>query len=128
MNFSATWTVTAALVLTACGGNVVVDDPVVSSGGAPSTGSDTTTTSSSSGTPCVTSCLAGVMSGILPCDGLAFSSYGALVACSCGMGTEMAECKLSCGDNICKFTAPSADCSMCIQSSCGDELAACTAN
>ncbi len=69
----------------------------------------------------------GIMTGTVPCDGLAFSSYGALVACACG-SAEADACKNPCGQNLCKFHPPADSCSSCLVGDCADEFAACSAN
>src|SRR5690348_6150628 len=100
------WTGPVVLLLAACGGNVVVDGLASGTGGTGGTSStlgtggattsttsiNSTVTSSTSGTTfttsstgtgtssgeCMTSCGAGLMTGIMPCDGLAFTTYTAL--------------------------------------------------
>lgn len=132
----------------ACGGNVVVDGLASGTGGTPSststggaissttsiTASSTTSTSgttitstgtgTSSGAPCLTSCSDGLTTGIMPCDGLAFTTYTALVACACKSTSCGAECK----PDLCSFQPVSGSCLACMSEQCMPELADCKAH
>jgi hypothetical protein len=151
MKKRAYWVLAVAAVAAACGGNVVVDGSAV--GGAPptttagSTGGVTTTSSTttvgttsttsstsstgipggsgSSGVPCVTSCPDGLATGILPCDGLPFITYTALVACACG---NVGLCATPCEEDLCKFHTVSAACMACLPGGCPNELMECNAH
>jgi hypothetical protein len=146
MKTRAWWVLAAAVGISACGGNVVVDG-AAAGGAPPTTGStggiatsgttvtSTTTTSSSStstgisggssGVPCVDTCPTGLATGILPCDGLPFDTYTALVDCACG-ATGM--CANECDGNLCKFHAVSAACMACLPGGCAVEFQACSAH
>src|SRR5262249_40308744 len=140
----AWWVLAAVAGAAACGGNVVVDS--LSAGGSATTGSaggvttisgsttsasSTTSTtgiassSGSSGIPCVDSCPTGLSAGIVPCDGLPFKTYTALVMCACG---SMGMCANDCDSNLCKFHTISAGCAACLPSGCPQELQECNAH
>lgn len=142
------WMGPLALFGAACGGNVVVDGLGSGTGGAPSstsTGAATSSTTSftasstsstggttmtstgtgnSSGAPCLTTCGAGLMTGIMPCDGLAFTSYTALVACAC----KSPGCGPECKPDLCSFQPVSPSCLSCMADMCMPELADCKAH
>jgi hypothetical protein len=129
----AAWTMTAALLVGACGGNVVLD---TSSGtgtgnsgtGHSGTGASAMTSSGVSGSgtgQCVPTCALAVQSGGVPC-GDGFPYYQTLL--SCAGCNDAGNCGGVCGATLCGNGVPDGPCSDCVKTVCSAELFACQNN
>jgi hypothetical protein len=140
----AAWTLTAALLLVACGGNVVVDGSPGSTSPYAAGGSGAGTSSvgvgagqgvsvggaggaaGGGGPGCVPTCFQALMSGGVPCSGESFGDYNQLLVCAgC---SDTGNCQGVCGGTLCSHVAPSPDCFKCINDGCHPELHACQNN